>query len=216
MRFALGIILCLTLLHATTLTGKLIDADQFAPIDTAVLKFVGPDYVQLAATGGEYSASLSPGEYTVYAYHYENGTLQSYAKESISVYGEKETVDLVLFSAAFGDVAEEPVLPDETQNNEFLIYVVLAIGALILLFLLTRKRIQAPFQPIRKVELDEDAHAVLDIIQKNEGRMVQKEIREILKWSETKMSLVVAELEVSGHIKRIKKGRENILKIIQR
>jgi uncharacterized membrane protein len=193
----------------------LIDADEFLPVANAVVKFVGPEYAQIVTNDGQYETTLTPGIYTAYAYHYVNGTLQSYAKESIIVSGESTTFDFVLFSAAFGDVAEDPVVEQpEPVSTDLVIFALLGVAAAVLLFLLSRKKTTAIVGKNR--DLDEDAHTVLEMIRRNEGRMVQKEIREILKWSETKMSLVVAELEASGHIKRIKKGRENILKIISK
>lgn len=64
-------------------------------------------------------------------------------------------------------------------------------------------------------ELDEDGKRVLKILGENEGRMIQKELRRIMNFSETKMSLVISELEACGLVKRIKKGRENILKLVK-
>jgi len=48
-------------------------------------------------------------------------------------------------------------------------------------------------------------------LKKEGGRMTQKEIRKHINLSEAKISLVIAELEDSGKIKKIKKGRGNIL-----
>jgi len=51
---------------------------------------------------------------------------------------------------------------------------------------------------------------VLDIIVE-EGRITQTELRTRLPYSEAKVSLLVADLEDRGLIKKIKKGRGNIL-----
>jgi len=62
-------------------------------------------------------------------------------------------------------------------------------------------------------DVDNDELKILSILKENDGRMRQKDVREILNFSESKMSLIITELEVSGYIKRIKKGRTNILKL---
>ena len=52
---------------------------------------------------------------------------------------------------------------------------------------------------------------VLEFIKKNQGRTTQKDIRKQLKISEAKVSLVLSQLESEGKIKKIKKGRGNII-----
>ncbi len=66
------------------------------------------------------------------------------------------------------------------------------------------------FLPRRRKEMSEDGKAVIDALGK-EKRMLQKDLRRVLGWSETKLSLVLAELESEGAIKKIKKGRTNII-----
>ena len=40
-------------------------------------------------------------------------------------------------------------------------------------------------------------------MQDNEGRILQRELRQILNFSETKMSLIISEMEVLGLIKDV-------------
>ena len=56
-------------------------------------------------------------------------------------------------------------------------------------------------------ELDE----VVEIIKRFGGRATQKDLREKLPYGEAKVSLIVAELEHLGRIKKFKKGRGNII-----
>ena len=62
--------------------------------------------------------------------------------------------------------------------------------------------------------LSEESAKILDVIEKSEGRIQQKELRKIFKFSEAKMSNLLDELEDSGKIRRIKKGRGNLIKKI--
>ena len=53
---------------------------------------------------------------------------------------------------------------------------------------------------------------VIEIIKKNDGRIHQKTLRkEMLDVSESKVSLILTELEHKGKIERIKKGRGKII-----
>jgi len=51
----------------------------------------------------------------------------------------------------------------------------------------------------------------MDIIKKEDGRTTQKEIRKQLPLSEAKVSLIITELEEKGVVKKIKKGRGNVI-----
>jgi len=62
-------------------------------------------------------------------------------------------------------------------------------------------------RPTSEKELDE----VIGIIKDYGGRITQKDLREKLPHSEAKVSLIVAELEHLGRIKKFKKGRGNII-----
>ncbi|MBI5225207.1 hypothetical protein HY989_05025 [Candidatus Micrarchaeota archaeon] len=62
--------------------------------------------------------------------------------------------------------------------------------------------------------LSEESAKILDVIEKSEGRIQQKELRKIFKFSEAKMSNLLDDLEESGKIKRIRKGRGNLIRKI--
>ena len=62
-----------------------------------------------------------------------------------------------------------------------------------------------------EVELDKYAEEVIGHIKRGGNRMTQKELRGMMKIGEAKVSLVVSELENEKIIKKIKRGRENIL-----
>jgi uncharacterized membrane protein len=57
---------------------------------------------------------------------------------------------------------------------------------------------------------DKTYSLVLELIKKKK-RLTQKEIRREVPMSEAKISLVLAELEDQGKIKKIRKGRGNII-----
>ena len=57
---------------------------------------------------------------------------------------------------------------------------------------------------------DDDAEKVLNFI-KQEKRTTQKDIRKEFPVSEAKISLILTELESKGKIKKIKKGKTNVV-----
>jgi uncharacterized membrane protein len=71
---------------------------------------------------------------------------------------------------------------------------------------------QVPPQPsVQDLLLPEDCRQVLAIIEKNDGRITQLDLRKMLPYSEAKVSLIVSDLESRGLVKKIKKGRGNVL-----
>ena len=60
-----------------------------------------------------------------------------------------------------------------------------------------------------------DLDGIVEILGKYGGRMTQKELREKTDLGEAKLSLMVAELEQLGKIKKFKKGRGNIIVLKQ-
>ena len=83
-----------------------------------------------------------------------------------------------------------------------------------------KEYIDTPEEPEQNVEikttasLPSDLLEIMDIIKANDGRITQKELRSKLKYSEAKVSLMVSDLEQRGLIEKFKKGRGNIIRIV--
>ncbi|MCK5108656.1 MAG: winged helix-turn-helix transcriptional regulator [Methanosarcinales archaeon] len=60
-------------------------------------------------------------------------------------------------------------------------------------------------------DLPSDLKEVLLIIRDGGGRITQKELRARLKYSEAKVSLMITDLEDRGVVKKVKKGRGNVI-----
>lgn len=67
---------------------------------------------------------------------------------------------------------------------------------------------QVAFDP---EHMDKYALEVMQILQRSGNRMTQKDIRAQVSIGEAKVSLIISELENYGLVKKIKKGRGNIL-----
>ncbi|MCK4652690.1 MAG: hypothetical protein KAT13_06370, partial [Methanosarcinales archaeon] len=56
-----------------------------------------------------------------------------------------------------------------------------------------------------------DLKEMLLVIREDGGRITQKELRMRLKYSEAKVSLMITDLEDRGMVKKVKKGRGNVI-----
>jgi len=193
----------------------------------------------------KYSIDIQSGNYVLRAYHYSNGSVDYYNQYKLHVTEQQMNFDLILFPYELAQLipdsnpppfSNSSSIPQQTAFGSSDIHnylsvlagVVLIIGVFLRLpeFINKNKsHNNEPSEPKKNalpeinenepIELDDDCKKVMKILSENEGRMVQKEIREILNFSETKMSLVVTELEACGIVKRIKKGRENVIKLMK-
>ncbi|MCD1295784.1 hypothetical protein CUJ83_12325 [Methanocella sp. CWC-04] len=66
-------------------------------------------------------------------------------------------------------------------------------------------------QAQKELTLPEDLREIIQILEKNGGRMTQLDLRKALPYSEAKVSLMITDLENRGLIKKIKKGRGNVI-----
>jgi|TARA_Y100000310_G_C20670029_1_gene809732 uncharacterized membrane protein len=133
---------------------------------------------------------------------------------------------------------EIPSIYEEERSLIWLYVVVLVVAAFVVYYIVfeKRRRKKKKEQTAGKEELGEKkeeklekreepklkqtsteelvenlADKVLNFIKKNDGRTTQKDIRKQFPLSEAKISLVITELEHKGLVKKIKKGRGNVI-----
>jgi len=70
---------------------------------------------------------------------------------------------------------------------------------------------EAPAAPKKKLPLPSDLQEVMDIIRGQGGRITQKDLRSKLRYSEGKVSLMLADLERRELIEKFKRGRGNVI-----
>jgi uncharacterized membrane protein len=190
------------------------------------------------SSDGAYSFDISPGNYVLRAKYYINNILELSGEEKLQIYrpDESRNLDLLLIpsiDSGYEYLADinltgelEPKEPD-VSNYIAVIIVVLLIAIIFLFFLWKKKRKpvipeqeEIPSEPsandtkpIENMnrELPDDLRELYDLIVKKGGRTTQKEIRKDAKYGEAKVSLMLADLEDRGLIKKIKKGRSNII-----
>jgi uncharacterized membrane protein len=109
---------------------------------------------------------------------------------------------LILFPT-FDNVEADFEIDLEEETN-YLIPIIITILAISIIIALTKKKKKI-------IEENDELDDVLNLIKKEGGRITQKNIRKSLGLSEAKASLIITELEHKEIIKRIKKGRGNII-----
>ena len=190
------------------------------------------------SSDGAYSFDIAPGSYVIRAKYYINNILESSGEEKLQIDkpDESRNIDLLLFPPTdldyeyLGDINLTGELEPKESGvaNYFAVIIVVLFIALIFIFLLFKKKKkpvtpaqdeippeppEATAKPIenKTIELPEDLRELYDLILKKGGRTTQKEIRKDAKYGEAKVSLMLADLEDRGLVKKIKKGRSNII-----
>ncbi len=222
MRGVLAFFALFAVLHAAMLSGSIYSVDSFDAVQGVAVKAEGASTYQVFSSDGTYAMEIAPGEYNISAYYYENGTLKGYAKNGITVGAAGASYDIVLFSPdefegieGFGLVDVEEEIPERRVDwSAWIVGLALLVAVAAYFFLFRKGEAERP--RARKRELDEEEKKVLEILENSEGMRNQKELREIMKCTEAKMSLLISGLEAQGYVKRIKKGRENIVKLVKK
>lgn len=181
------------------------------------------------AKNGTYSFEVPFGNYTISAKSGENT-----AEEQVMIVKEGDyLLDLILFP----DLSEEEDIIAETEltvtdeyfeEKSYLIYyyiaglAILFCSVLAAIFFYKRKierHIKEEIKEVKKEkeikeagkEFSTELKELLEFVKKENGRTTQKDIRKNFPQSEAKISLMITELEAMGKIKKIKKGRGNII-----
>lgn len=210
------------LLMASICTASFVHGEIYGPglekLNRTVITIDGAFSYQLVTDKGNYSIFLPTGQYTISASS-PDGAL--YASQQVTVGADDQQLDLAL----------KP--KDELGILPYLVAIA-AIGIVAAVFLWAKARatpkpkppdskpaVATPpahaepphFEPVpRPVELDEDAKSVLRALDSFEGRATQKELKETLRFSDAKLSLILTELEQTGRVKRFKRGRANVVR----
>ncbi len=224
--------LLIPLASAATLKGSIYNENLDIAKDVLVEVNTLPQQKYLAKTGS-YSFELPPGKYTLTAKN--NQYVVTEEVEIVSGQGEY-VLDMFLLpdfteeDELWQETQEE--LPIETEESPIPIWSWIIAGILFTVLLariiytrkkygslwVFRKKIKAESKKTLEQHREELAKEpgylenALEIIQKHDGRITQKELRkEMMYLSEAKVSLIVTELEHKEKVEKIKKGRGNVL-----
>jgi uncharacterized membrane protein len=221
--------------QAATVYGTIYSWSDFEkPLKNAILEINTIPVQSKVANDGTYSFDdLSPGNYTIRAKYYRNNVLDLADEEQIQIMEDEGrfNIDLLLFPPNdpeleyLGDInlSSDIEIKGESNLTSYIILFLFLIAAVIALYFRPWKKktpiseaasgsiAQQPTAMPKTKELPEDLHELYALIMKKGGRVTQKELRGEMKCSEAKVSLMLDDLEDRGRIKKIRKGRSNII-----
>ncbi|MFC1648194.1 hypothetical protein ACFL1B_01925 [Nanoarchaeota archaeon] len=213
MRYLLGLLLIIALpiVSAATITGTVYDF-SLEPVEAIIEIDTTP--IQKVVAKGPYSIEVPPGTYTLTAKQYLGESVLASTQESIEILQDGEfIIDLILFpDAGVEDLElEEPIDPSEIEyessRGKDALYLIIFIIVLAIIGFGMNYSFNKNKMP---EELDDDAKKVLEFITDHK-RVTQKDIRKEFPHSQAKISLILTELEDKELIRKIKKGRGNII-----
>ncbi len=211
------LIIASTPVTAATLTGTVYD-EQLAVLTNVIITIDTQPVQRVVSMDGQYRFNVPPGNYTLIIQAPLRGNKTS--TETVSVKDEGTfQFDLFFFPGSDEDFLEDLPGDDELVTlteqpttksilNRFLFVLAIALAALAITAAL-RYRSQRIIKEF--FETPNELDRVLTLIRKAGGRITQKALRQQLPDSEAKVSLMIAELEAQGLVRKIKKGRGNII-----
>ncbi len=211
-------LLLISFVTATTLYGTVYSFDLEKRTNAIVTVNTVPPQTKVAKDG-TYSFDLPFGEYTITASYSENNELKESVSENIQIQEQGSFIlDLILFPSFEEEEellqeAEEDIAEHEyfKETNYLQIIIVIILVIIIYFIIKYRKTIKKIVETTEKPKVSDLADEVTSFIKKQSGRTTQKDIRKQFPLSEAKISLVISELEEKNIVKRIKKGRGNII-----
>ncbi|MBU4501910.1 MAG: carboxypeptidase regulatory-like domain-containing protein [Nanoarchaeota archaeon] len=201
---------------AATIQGTIYD-ESLSVLENAVVEVDSTPQQRYVAKDGTYSFNLPEGSYTITTKY--NGQI---AEEKVTITQDGEYVlDLFLFPSFeeedelledIGINLEDEYFEEEKEGYNPIIAGITAVVMIVavLFYFLHRSRKLKIKVGIEDINEDE-TKKYLEFIKKQGGRTTQKEIRKNFPMSEAKISLIITELEHKGKIKKIRKGRSNVI-----
>jgi uncharacterized membrane protein len=215
--------------NMATVHGTIYNLWTFTPLENVVIEVYSDSTLQLQTLvpDGTYSLSLHSGSYTIMGKYYSRAILVYDTEENITLQeNDNLALDLIMFPTFEENEVPEnydiPLEPEEAEERSMLlawvaVFALVVAGAVA--FYYTKiypkkkvgvKRVEGP-PPVKVVGLPDDLKEVMDVVRESGGRINQVELRRKLPYSEAKVSLMLADLEDRGLIRKIKKGRGNII-----
>ncbi len=208
------ILLAFPFASAAAIHGTVYDL-ELNELKNAVVEINTQPAQKVLAKDGTYSFAVQNGNYTIKARWNDIAT-----EEQIIVGNDGDFVfDLFLIPNLEGDGLENDIDFGVLEERSGKVWLVISIVAGILLvvggfiyLLLKKKKAQREEQKTAIEQPPEMIMLIVETLQKNEGRMTQKDLRkELPQLTEAKISLGLTELEAKGKVERIKKGRGNVV-----
>ncbi len=201
--------------YSSRIYGNIYDINDFNLANNCVIYVNSTPSLQKVVSTGIYDISLKKGCYVLKVNCYDNGVVSKEGEANLCV-DENENITY--------DLLVSPIILDDFENlteqynmvnvdNHIFSSPHFYFNYLYLLFILVPPFVAYMIYKYRKLNhlvRDDSMKKLLDIL-KRERRINQKDLVRIMRLSDAKISLMIAELEKEGIIKKIKKGRSNIV-----
>ncbi|MCK5107987.1 MAG: hypothetical protein KAQ83_04635 [Nanoarchaeota archaeon] len=219
-RFLILIIFSIILIQsalAATIYGTIYDAALDKAEKVKITIDTIPVQYQISKDS-EYSFEVPAGTYTLKAEQYQYKEIVAKMQEDLTVNEDGiYRLDLILFPIFedFGENETNFIEESITEDNKnikgyFLLFIPLIILIIFILFRMKSKAYQRKNLPKTDSNVPADLQEIYTFIKKQK-RATQKELRKQFPLSEAKISLMISDLEQRNLIKKLKKGRGNII-----
>jgi len=208
--FAISIITAPLIVNASNIEGKVYDF-YLEPVNNAIVEINTEPKQVIVTKDSSYSFSVPQGDYILSA-SYSNDE-EFYYEENLTVKEDGVyNIDIILAPLLEEDEDLEGIeIEFEEPASKKSFYLFLLIAVIVLAsFLFLKKKKTTPVE-----HSDELTKSVIKFIKDNGNRTTQKDIREKFPASEAKISLILTELEDGRIIKKIKKGRSNVIILLK-
>jgi len=203
-------------------------------LDKAVLTIDTTPQQTFVSKNGVYSFEVPNGNFKLLAMYDENGTMYKTEEDVVIANDGEYVIDLILVP----QIDDEDILDNTTDeafatfeqetSNIGLVITLVMILFLLLYILFTKTHFIKEDVSEKKEETNQASNDIEEalpdtvddadygnklvvFLKERDGRATQKEIRKQFPLSEAKISLLIAELESKQIVKKIKKGRSNII-----
>jgi len=204
-------IFLLSIVEAATIQGTVYDT-TLEPQKNAVIEIDTTPQQRIVSKDGSYNLDVPVGTYTIKASYFVNNVLRASVNATLEIKDNGAyNLDLILFPLIELDdeISDDSDLNIPQNTRPFILILsvfVIIIILIILIYIFLRKN-----KKKKQVNLEGDLEKIIKMLKDKGKRMTQKEIRKELGLSEAKISLMIADLESQGIVKKIKKGRGNII-----
>ncbi|MFH2028317.1 MAG: winged helix-turn-helix transcriptional regulator [Nanoarchaeota archaeon] len=207
--YLLMFIITLHIASAAILHGSIYDS-KLNRLNNVVVEVNSSSPQVFVSKEGQYSFVLEPGDYNIHATYQISGSNYLYTEHNLTItkdsYIQK---DLLLRPVQNKDMPTGAAIG---AGGLVSYSILISIAAVILIIILGVTVYKFKFAtPEVKPEPISQNNDILKILDEEGGRTTQKEIRKKIPLSEAKISLMISELENDGVLKRIKKGRGNVI-----
>ncbi len=216
LQITLAILIFSPIAHAATIHGFVYDI-FLDELDKAIITINTEPQQKTVSKDGEYSFTVPKGDYIIKAtYKSEDGSHET--EEAITIIDDGDyIIDLILIPTFEDEFLNESLIELEefedidkkTFSTTGAIIAIIAMLLILLYFYFTKSHFIKETEI--KSETEEELEKIIKFIKEKGGRVTQKEIRKKFPSSEAKISLIITELESKKIVKKIKKGRGNVI-----